>query len=252
MIDLTGKTAIVTGAGSGFGASIAKLFAELGANVLGGDINEAAVSAIAAEVTGTGGQMQAIAMDVASSQDFQTAVTTAIDAYGALDIVVNNAGYTHRNMPMLEVDEATFDKVMQVNVKSIYLSAIHAIPRMLEQGKGAIVNIASTAGVRPRPGITWYNGSKGAVITLTKSMAGELGNKNIRVNAINPVMSATGMLDALLGGDSPEARKRITSMIPMGKFSEPIDVARATAFLASDAAQFITGATLEVDGGRCI
>ena len=252
MIDLTGKVALVTGAGSGFGAGIARLFAELGAKVVGGDINLESVTKVASEVTSSGGTMDAIRMDVSVSDDFKSAVEKTVGKHSKIDTVVNNAGFTHRNMPMLEVDEETFDKVMRVNVKSIYLSAIHAIPRMLEQGGGSIVNIASTAGLRPRGGITWYNGSKGAAVILTKSMALELADKNIRVNAINPVMGATGMIDDLLGGDTPEKRQRVTSMIPMGRLSQPLDVARATAFLASDAASFVTGSSIEVDGGRCI
>jgi 3-oxoacyl-[acyl-carrier protein] reductase len=180
-------------------------------------------------------------------------VALALSSFGKLDILVNNAGTTHKNMPMLDVDEATFDRVFAVNVKSIYLGAIHAVPVFRRQGSGNIVNVASTAGVRPRPGLTWYNGSKGAANLLTKSMAVELAPDGIRVNAVNPVMGETGLLGHFLPAGDPElGRQKVISTIPLGRLSRPIDIAKACAFLASDEAEFITGVCMEVDGGRCV
>jgi 3-oxoacyl-[acyl-carrier protein] reductase len=180
-------------------------------------------------------------------------VGSALERFGRLDIVVNNAGTTHRNRPMLEVDEAEFDRVYAVNVKSIYLTAKHAVPHFRRAGSGCFVNIASTAGVRPRPGLTWYNGSKGAAIVTSRSMAAELGPEKIRVNVVNPVIGETGLLESFMGmPDTPENRKKFVASIPMGRLSTPIDVAQAALFLASDEAAFITGACLEVDGGRCV
>ena len=191
--------------------------------------------------------------DVTKSADVARMVELAVSTFGRLDILVNNAGTTHKNQPMLDVDEATFDRVYAVNVKSIYLGAVHAVPLFRRQGAGIIINVASTAGVRPRPGLTWYNGSKGAAILLTKSMAVELAPDAIRVNAVNPVMGETGLLaDFLPAGDSEAARKKVVSTIPLGRLSRPIDIAKACAFLASDDAEFITGVCLEVDGGRCV
>jgi len=180
-------------------------------------------------------------------------VRAAVDSFGRLDIVVNNAGVTHRNRPMLEVSEAEFDRIYAVNVKSIFLAAKAAVPVMRAQGGGVILNIASTAGVRPRPGLTWYNGSKGAAITLTRSMAAELAPDRIRVNAINPVMGETGLLEDFMGmPDTPQNRARFIAGIPLGRLSRPEDIANAALFLCSDEAEFVTGVAMEVDGGRCI
>jgi 3-oxoacyl-[acyl-carrier protein] reductase len=180
-------------------------------------------------------------------------VSAALENFHGLDILVNNASVTHKNGPMLEVDESTFDRIYAVNVKSIYLSALHAVPVFRRQKHGVILNITSTAGIRPRPGLTWYNGSKGAAITLTKSMAAELAPDNIRVNGVNPVMGATGLIGEFLPGeDTPENRAKVIAGIPLGRLSRPEDVANACLFLASDEASFITGVCLEVDGGRCI
>ncbi|MCB1493124.1 MAG: glucose 1-dehydrogenase [Rhodobiaceae bacterium] len=243
---LQGKIAIVTGAGSGFGAEMARRFGAEGAHVAVADIDAASAEKVAAEVHGA----SAFQCDVSDSASVKALVAAVGERFGDPDIVVNNAGTTHQRGDMLAVDEATFDRVMAVNVKSIYLMAIHAVPHMK---KGAsILNIASTAGVRPRPGLTWYNGTKGAVITLTKSMAVELAPRGIRVNALNPVVGETGLTAMFLGEDTPEMREAFRSTIPLGRFSTPRDIANAAVFLSSDEAEFLTGVCMEVDGGRCI
>jgi 3-oxoacyl-[acyl-carrier protein] reductase len=248
-----GKTVVVTGAGGGFGEGIAKRFAALAARVVVVDIRAAEAERVAGEIQRQGGQAISVTADVTQSRDVAAVAARARSTYTAADILINNAGMTHKNGPMLEVDEETFDRVFAVNVKSIYLGAKHFVPGMQTRGGGVIINIASTAGVRPRPGLTWYNGSKGAAITLTKSMAAELAPLRIRVNAINPVMGETGMLADLLPGEDSEAvRSRIISTIPLGRFSQPRDIANAVTFLACAESDLITGACLEVDGGRCI
>ena len=250
---LENKVAVVTGAGSGFGAGIASRFAEEGARVVAADINGDAAARIVDVIRDAGGTAMAVSADVSKGDDMATIIASAVDAFGALDVVVNNAGTTHKNRPMLEVDEETYDRVFAVNVKSVYQSAIHAVPVFRRQGHGNFINIASTAGIRPRPGLTWYAASKGAVITMTKSMAVELAPDNIRANAINPVVSATGLLkDFLPGEDTPEIRAQFVATIPLGRMSTPRDVAAACLFLASEDAEFLTGVCLEVDGGRCI
>jgi 3-oxoacyl-[acyl-carrier protein] reductase len=247
---LQDKVAIVTGAASGFGRGIAELFALEGARVIAADINGEGARQVAAAL---GNNVVAVSCDVSKKADVDAMVLAATEAFGGLDIVVNNAGITHRNQPLLDVGEAEFDRIYAVNVKSIYLSTLAAVPEMEQRGGGTIINIASTAGIRPRPGLTWYNGSKGAVITLTKSMAVELAPKNIRVNAINPVMGETGMLQQFMGlPDTPENRAKFTAGIPLGRLSQPYDIANAALFLAEPASSFITGVALEVDGGRCI
>jgi 3-oxoacyl-[acyl-carrier protein] reductase len=250
---LKGRTAIVTGAGGGFGEGIAKHFAELGAKILVADIRSQEAERVAAEIKTAGSDAVAAHIDVTQSAQVARMVSLALSSFGKLDILVNNAGITHKNMPMLDVDEETFDRVYAVNVKSIYLGAIHAVPVFRRQGSGNIINVASTAGVRPRPGLTWYNGTKGAAIVLTKSMAAELAADGIRVNAVNPVMGETGLIGHFLPpGDPVIARQKVLSTIPMGRLSRPIDIAKACAFLASDEAEFITGVCMEVDGGRCV
>jgi 3-oxoacyl-[acyl-carrier protein] reductase len=243
---LKGKTAIVTGAGSGFGAGIAKRFAEEGAKVIVADINAQAGERVAKEVGG-----KFAPADVTKTEDWAKLVRAAADK---LDIIVNNAGWTHRNKPYLEVTEAEFDRVYAVNVKSIYLSAIHAVPVLRKRGGGCFVNIASTAGIRPRPGLTVYNSSKGAVITMSKSMAGEFGKDRIRVNCVNPVFSPDTALSADFAGGtvSEEAKSRFLATIPLGRFSTPLDVANACLYLASDEASLISGVCIEVDGARCV
>lgn len=200
-----------------------------------------------------GANAHAVQADVTRRDDVKGMIQAALERFGDLHIVVNNAGYTHRNQPMLDVDEATFDRVYEVNVKAIYHAAMETVPYFREHGGGVILNIASTAGIRPRPGLTWYNASKGAAIVLTKSMAVELAPDNIRVNAICPVIGATGMLEQFMGvPDTPENRDKFIATIPLGRMSRPDDIANAALYLASDEATLVTGVALEVDGGRCI
>lgn len=246
---LEGKTAIVTGGGSGFGAGIVRRFVAEGARVLVADLNEDAAARVAAAC---GPAALPCRADVSVDADVAAMVAQAVTAFGRLDIIVNNAGFTHRNMPMTEVDEATFDRIYAVNVKSIFLAARHGVPVLRDQGGGVILNVASTAGLRPRPGLTWYNGSKGAVITLTKSMAVELAPDRIRVCALNPVAGETGMLHLFMGEDTEAKRDLFRSSIPLGRLSTPADIANAALFLCSDEAEFLTGVCLEVDGGRCV
>jgi len=246
---LKDKVAIVTGAGSGFGTGIAKRFAQEGAKVIVNDINTEGGARVAKEVGG-----EFVHADVTKGPDWAKLVAAAIAKFGRLDAVVNNAGWTHRNKPYLEVTEAEFDKVYAVNVKSIYLSALHALPVMRKQGGGCFVNIASTAGLRPRPGLTVYNSSKGAVILMSKSMAAEFGPDKIRVNCVNPVFSPETALSADFAGGAvtEEAKKRFLATIPLGRFSTPLDVANACLYLASDEANFISGVCIEVDGARSV
>ena len=246
---LKDKTAIVTGAGSGFGKGIAMRFAKEGARVGVIDINAEAAREVASQIGDSAFAMEA---DVSIDRDVSRMVQEALDRWGQLDILVNNAGTTHRNQPMTEVTEEEYERIFAVNVKSVYLSAKHIVPVMKKQGFGVILNVASTAGVRPRPGLVWYNTSKGAMITATKAMAIELAGEKIRVNAINPVAGETGMLHLFMGEDTPEKRAKFISSIPLGRLSLPEDMANAALFLCSDEAEMITGLCMEVDGGRCI
>ena len=250
MAQLQGKIAIITGAAGGFGEGIARLFVAEGARVLIADLDAQKAEQVASEL---GSNAMAIGCDVSKAADVNAAVAFCVKVFGAPDIVVNNAGTTHRNQPMLDVDEATFDRVFNVNVKSIFHVTRAVVPLMRERRQGSIINIGSTAGIRPRPGLTWYNASKGAVNLLSKSMAAELGPDNIRVNVICPVMGATGLIEQFMGvPDTPENRAKIVTGIPLGRLSTPQDVASAALWLASDSAQFITGIELPVDGGRTI
>ena len=251
---LQGKSIIVTGSGGGIGEGIARRLADEGASVIVNDINPAMGEKVAADIRAQGGQAAFFAADVTSSADVKALVDFAVQRNGKLDVMVNNAGWTHRNQPALDVSEDEFDKCYAVNVKSIYLSTIHAVPHLRANGGGSFIDIASTAGVRPRPGLTWYNGSKGAVITTSKSLAAELGPDNIRVNCINPVMNPfTGLGTSFAGGELTEERlARFRSTIPLGRFSTALDVANAVLFLASDEAAFVSGVCLEVDGARCV
>ena len=250
---LASKVAVVTGGGSGFGAGIAQTFAREGAAVMVADMNLEAAERVAVAIRDDGGRAQAVPADVSRGTDVCAMRDATLAAFGDVHIVVNNAGTTHRNKPILEISEDEFDRVYAVNVKSIYWAAHHFIPHFRKRGGGVFVNIASTAGIRPRPGLVWYNGSKGAVITASKAMAAELGPDNIRVNCVNPVIGATALLEQFMGmPDTPENRAKFLATIPMGRMSTPADVANACLYLASDEAAFITGTCIEVDGGRCV
>ena len=244
---LEGKTAIVTGAGSGFGAGIARIFAREGAQVMVADINATAALAIADEIGGI-----ACTVDVANGASVAAMAKAAHDAWGRIDILVNNAGITHLPQSMEDVSEAEFDRVLAVNAKSVYLTAREIVPGMKQARTGAILNIASTAGLSPRPRLNWYNASKGWMITATKTMAVELAPAGVRVNALCPVAGETPLLASFMGEDTPEMRAKFLSTIPLGRFSTPNDMGEAAAFLCSDAAAMITGVAMEVDGGRCI
>jgi 3-oxoacyl-[acyl-carrier protein] reductase len=246
---LEGKAAFVTGAAQGFGQAIAETFAREGARVVVADLQADKARAVAKAI---GKRAMAVACDVSKGSDVEAATKSSIAAFGRIDILVNNAGTTHRNQPMLDVGEAEFDKVFAVNVKSIYLTAKALVPHMRAKGGGVIVNIGSTAGIRPRPGLAWYNATKGAVNLLSKSMAVELAPDKIRVVALAPVAGETPLLAAFMGEDTPEKRAAFRASIPIGRLSQPQDIANAALFLASDEASMITGAVLEVDGGRCV
>jgi 3-oxoacyl-[acyl-carrier protein] reductase len=247
---LANKVAIVTGAAGGFGAEIARQYVAEGAKVTVADINEDGAIAVARAL---GPSALAVRCDVTKQADIQNLVATTVKHFGKLDIVVNNAGTTHRNRPLLEVDEAAFDLVFAVNVKSIYYMTHAVVPLMRKSGGGVILNVGSVAGIRPRPGLTWYNGSKGAVNLLSKSLAVELGPDNIRVNAICPVMGESGLLESFMGmPDTPENRKKFIATIPLGRLARPSDVAGAAVYLASDSAEFISGVEFPVDGARTV
>ena len=248
---LKDKITIVTGAASGFGEGIARLYAAEGAKVAVADINGDGARAVAASI---GASAIGVHCDVTKRADIDALVAATRAAFGGrIDVVVNNAGWTHKNQPLLDVDEATFDKVYDINVKSIFHMVHAVVPLMRQQKSGVILNVGSTAGIRPRPGLTWYNSSKGAVNLMSKSLAVELGPDNIRVNAICPVMGVTGLLEQFMGmPDTPENRKKFLATIPLGRLSTPLDIARAALYLASDDAEFITGVEFPVDGGRTV
>jgi 3-oxoacyl-[acyl-carrier protein] reductase len=247
---LKDQVAIVTGAASGFGAEIARQYVAEGAKVAVADINGAGAKAVAETL---GDNAIAVTCDVTQRADIDALVKATVNRFGKLDIVVNNAGWTHKNQPLLDVDEATFDRVYDINVKSIFHMVHAVVPLMRRARRGVILNVGSTAGIRPRPGLTWYNSSKGAVNLMSKSLAAELGQDNIRVNVICPVMGVTGLLESFMGmPDTPENRKKFVATIPLGRLSTPLDVAKAAVFLASDDAEFITGVEFPVDGGRTV
>lgn len=246
---LKGKTALVTGAAQGFGFGIAETFVREGARVAVLDINGDKAKEAAKAI---GRKAFAVTCDVGKAKSVDKAVEKILAKVGQLDIVVNNAGTTHRNKPMTEVTEEEFDRIFAVNVKSIYLMARATVPHFRQHGGGVILNIGSTAGVRPRPGLTWYNGSKGAANLISQSMAVELAPDKIRVNAIAPVAGETPLLATFMGEDTPERRAQFTASIPWGRFSTPQDIANAALFLCSDEADMVTGSVLAVDGGRCV
>ena len=228
------------------------MYAREGANVVLADINDEGANAVVREIGGE--SAVALRCDVTRRADIDASVALALSRYGMLDIVVNNAGTTHANQPLLNVDEATFDRVFAVNVKSIYHMVQAAVPVFRRQGRGGVIlNVGSTAGIRPRPGLTWYNGSKGAVNLLSKSLAVELAPDRIRVNAICPVIGETALLEKFMGvPDTPENRAKFIATIPLGRMSVPADIAKAAVYLASDDAEFITGVEFPVDGGRTV
>lgn len=250
---LKGQVAIVTGGGSGFGENMCRLFAAEGAAVVVADLNADSAERVAASLRAESARAVSCQVDVARTQDMKRLVETSLQHFSRIDVMVNNAGISHANQPMLNVSEEQFDRIFQVNVKSIYLSAIHCVPVFRKQGGGSFINIGSTAAVRPRPGLTWYNGSKGAVVLLTKSMAVELAPDKIRVNAINPAIADTPLLTTFMGGaDTPELRAKFVASIPLGRLGQSADVANAALFFADPASSFVTGVCMEVDGGRCI
>ncbi len=250
MPQLTNKIAIVTGAGSGFGEGIARAYVAEGAKVILTDINAAAVERVTGEL---GASAAPYTCDVADKAQVQALVDHCIATWGVPDIVVNNAGITHNNGPMTNVDEATYERLFAVNVKSVYNMTLAVVPLMRARRSGVIINIGSTAGIRPRPGLVWYNATKAAVNNISKTMAVELGPDNIRVNAICPVIGETGLTSQFMGvPDTPENRAKFVATIPLGRFSTPRDIANAAVFLASDAADFLTGMEFPVDGGRTV
>lgn len=246
---LAGKSAIVTGGASGFGEGIVRRFVAEGARVVIADLNGDAAVALATEL---GDGALGLAVDVANGADVSKLARATIEFGGGIDILVNNAGIGHTPQPLETLAEDTFDRIVQVNIKAIYRTAQEIVPVMKATGGGAILNIASTGGVSPRPNLTWYNASKGWVITATRAMAVELAGAGIRVNALNPVAGETPLLKTFMGEDTPEIRAKFLSTIPLGRFSTPGDMGAAACFLCSDDASMITGVALEVDGGRCI
>lgn len=252
-MDLNGKTALITGAASGFGEATAHLFAAKGARVAILDLNLEKAQAVAEAIGTEFGEGKAIALraDVSKRADIEAAVAATTEAFGVPDVVINNAGYTHKNQPALEVDEETFDRVLSVNIKGIYLMVQSVVPAMRDNGGGVILNVGSVSGIRPRPGLSWYAGSKGATNVLSKALAVEFAPMNIRVNAIAPVMGVTGMLEDFMGvPDTPENRAKFMASIPLGRLCTPDDVAQAALYLAT--ADYITGVELPVDGGRSV
>jgi 3-oxoacyl-[acyl-carrier protein] reductase len=247
---LEGKVAIVTGAASGFGRGVAEAFVREGAKVVVADKDGAGAERVA---EGLGERALASSVDVTVRAEVNAMIARCVATFGGIDVLVNNAGFTHTNQSLMTVSEEDFDLVYEVNVKAIYLATLAIVPEFEKRGGGLIINTASTGGLRPRPGLTWYNGSKGAVITLTKSMAAELAPRNIRVNAINPVIGETGLLTQFMGqADTPENRAKFVAGIPLGRMSTPADIANAAVFFADPASAFVTGVCLEIDGGRCI
>ena len=248
------KSVVVTGAGSGFGAAIAARFAREGARVVVGDVNEENGRGVVAAIAKEGGTARFCRADVSRAADVKALIDDAVTAFGGLDVLVNNAGFSHRMMAMWDLPEEDYDRVFATNVKGVFLGCKFAVPAMKQRGGGVIINTASIGAVSPRPGVTAYNATKGAVITLTRGLAVEVAPLKIRVNAVNPVAAETGFMKTALGIDKipDELRKQLVSTVPLGRLAEPRDVAAAVTFLASDDAEFMTGVCLDVDGGRSI
>jgi 3-oxoacyl-[acyl-carrier protein] reductase len=245
---LLNKVAIITGAASGFGEGMARRFAEEGAKVVVADLNHVRARKVAEDIGKNAIWTQT---DVSHRGEFDEMVKTTLEAFGRIDIMVNNAGYSHKNGSLLDVDENTFDLITAVNMKAIYHATLAVVPVMESQGGGVILTTASTAGLRPRPGLTWYNASKGWAITATKSMAVELAPKKIRVNCLCPVAGETGMLATFMGEDTGKASS-IQVRHSARPLLDPAGHRQCGALLCSDEAEFITGVALEVDGGRCV
>ncbi len=249
-----GRTAVVTGAASGFGEAIATRFAREGASIVAADVNEENGRRLVDAIAREGGMARFVRTDVSKAADVQAMIETALSAFGRLDVLVNNAGFSHRMMPLWELEEADYERVFATNVKGVYLGCKYAVPVMRERGGGVIINTASIGAVAPRPGVTAYNATKGAVVTLTRGLAVEVAPFKIRVNAVNPVAAETGFVKGALGVERfPDAvRTQLVATVPAGRLAEPRDVAAAVLFLASDDAEFLTGVCLPVDGGRSI
>jgi 3-oxoacyl-[acyl-carrier protein] reductase len=249
---LAGKVALITGAGSGFGAGIAKRYAVEGARVIVVDIDEAAARKVAAGLATPGGEALALQCDVGNGASVAAMVARAVEAAGGFDVIVNNAGLTQRPMRIAKIGEAELDRLLEVNVKSLYHMAVHALPVLRKRGGGVVINIASVSAMRPRPGMTWYNATKAAVIVITQSMAAELAPDRIRVNAIAPAVGRTALFDVMFADDRDAAEAKLAETIPLGRLCLPEDVAAAAVYLASDDANYVTGAILPVDGGRTV
>jgi NAD(P)-dependent dehydrogenase (short-subunit alcohol dehydrogenase family) len=252
-MELQNKVALVTGGASGFGAAIAKRLGRAGARVVVADLNAQGAQRMAAELADLKVAACAVSGDVSKQEDYQRMVDSAVAQFGRIDVVVNNAGTTHRNQPALQVSEDEFDRIYRVNLKSVYWAAQIALPLFVQQGHGVMINVASTTGVRPGPGLTWYSGSKAAMINLTKGLALEFARHGIRINAVNPMIGETPMMADFMGmEDTPANREKFLARIPLGRFTRPDDVASAVTYLACDESSFLTGVCLDVDGGRNI
>ena len=249
-----GRRVIVTGSGSGFGEATAKRFADEGARVVVTDVNEEAMRRVSEEIRASGGICETVACNVAEESQVEAMVQVAVDSFGGVDVLVNNAGYSHHQRLLWKISVEEFDAVFAVNVRGVFLGCKHVIPHMIEGGGGVIVNIASIGAVAPRPGVTPYNGTKGAVLTMTKGLAMEVARNNIRVNAVNPVAADTGFMKGAMGVDSldDEATERLVATIPRGRLAQPADIAAAVTYLASEDADFLTGTSINVDGGRSV